>query len=87
MNIRDVIQTLEDMADNGENGDDVDVRIASLGYRSKMEYTITDIVDVELFGDGEEETEGEGQRVVYLVESHSNEYLTSRARKAIDGEL
>lgn len=86
MNIHDVIQTLNDLADDG-TGRDVDVRIASIGHRSKMEYKISDIVDVELFDDGEEETEGEGQRVIYLVESHGNEYLTSHARKAIEGEL
>lgn len=85
MNIRDVIQTLEDLAQVHDNGDETELRIAAFYHRTKMEYKIDDIVFVELLEDGEEE--GEGRPFVYFVESNSDEYLPSRARKAIDGEL
>lgn len=40
---------------------------------------------IQTLEDGEEE--GEGRPFVYFVESNSDDYLPSRARKAIGGEL
>jgi hypothetical protein len=86
----ELISTLQDLAE--EHGDDAEVLIASLGYRSKMSYGITDVVaagphtDTDDEEDGESDDEGEeGPTVVYLVESSTNEYLSSEARKAIEG--
>lgn len=79
----ELIETLEDLAKT--HGADAEVRIAHMGYRSKMEYRLDDVVDVELYDD--DETETGATMVVYLVESHNDNYLPSRARKAIDGEL
>lgn len=80
----DLIQALADLSET--HGADTEVRIASIGYRSKMQYRIDDIVDVELYDD--DDTEEGAQMYVYLVEAQTeSDYLPSRARKAINGEL
>lgn len=80
----DLITTFQDLAQ--EHGADAEVRIASMGYRSRLQYRIDDIVDVELYDD--DETEEGARMVVYLVQADTeSDYLPSRARQAIQGEL
>lgn len=85
----ELISTLQDLAE--EHGDDAEVLIASLGYRSKMSYRIQDVVavgpepDGDDEGDEEEHQDKEVPTVVYFVESSTNEHLSSDARKAIEG--
>ena len=85
----ELITTLQDLAE--EHGEDAEVLIASLGYRSKMSYSIRDVVavgtdsDDEAEGDEEDGGGDETTAVVYLVESESSEYLPGDARKAIEG--
>lgn len=82
--IGDLITTLQDLAE--EHGADAEVLIAQQGHRSRLQYRIEDIVDVELCDD--DDTEEGAHMVVYLVEADTeSNYLPSRARKAIQGEL
>lgn len=82
--VGDLIEILADLAET--HGADAEVRIASIGHRSKMQYRIDDVIDVELYDD--DETEKGARMFVYLVEAQTEtDYLPSRARKAINGDL